>query len=291
MVFEFSEQIVLFSHLSDDQADTYHLILSADGIEHQIYENASGWYLELAATDAARARALIRAYLAEVMAPPETPLRLELPPPAWGSAVVAALFLLGCHLMVLNHSQPDDVWRLFGASARYILIGEYYRTITALMLHADSLHLLSNLAGLTLFGASVAGIMGPGAGWLLILGSGALGNLVNAWIRQSGHLSIGASTAVFAALGLLAGWQAMRLAGGQRALRGVWIPLGGGLALLAMLGAGVHTDVLAHATGFVCGLGMGIAYHLFVPVRPSWPTQRNCLLLLGLLIIAAWYRV
>ena len=44
---------------------------------------------------------------------------------------------------------------------------------------------------------------GYGVGWLLILLAGALGNLASAWLYQSHHLSGGASTAVFAALGIL----------------------------------------------------------------------------------------
>jgi hypothetical protein len=49
---------------------------------------------------------------------------------------------------------------------------------------------------------------GAGLGALALLAAGALGNLADAWLRAGEHLSIGASTAVFAAVGLLGGSEA-----------------------------------------------------------------------------------
>ena len=55
--------------------------------------------------------------------------------------------------------------------------------------------------------------IGGGFAWLLILAGGAVGNLMNVIVQQPEHTAIGASTSVFAALGLLAAylWTARRL--------------------------------------------------------------------------------
>src|SRR5437870_5413008 len=82
-------------------------------------------------------------------------------------------------------------------------------------------------------------------------------NLATAAVRRGRHLSVGASTATFAALGILAGLQVVRRfrhgARGRRA----WLPLAAGLGLFAMLGVGEHADVLAHLFGLGVGAVVG----------------------------------
>jgi rhomboid protease GluP len=80
-------------------------------------------------------------------------------------------------------------------------------------------------------------------------------------IAPSTHRAVGASTAVFAALGLLSGfaWR-QRLALRER-FRYRWAPLFAGVCLLAFLGAGdQHVDVLGHALGFMTGIAVGWIY-------------------------------
>jgi hypothetical protein len=75
------------------------------------------------------------------------------------------------------------------------------------------------------------------------------------------HSSIGASTAVFATLGLLAAyaWRRRAADGGRWAYR--WAPLVAGVILLGFTGAGgERTDVLAHLTGFVMGAVAGAGH-------------------------------
>jgi membrane associated rhomboid family serine protease len=96
---------------------------------------------------------------------------------------------------------------------------------------------------------------------ILLAGTGA--NLLTAWTETQDHLSVGASTATFAALGLVVGLQCVRRwRGGGQVRRRAWLAAGAGLALLAMLGFGARADVFAHAyglgLGFVLGLGAGI---------------------------------
>jgi rhomboid protease GluP len=75
-----------------------------------------------------------------------------------------------------------------------------------LSLHADPLHLMSNLASGVIFGIFVAQILGSGVAWLTILLAGALGNALNALVQSPEHTATGASTAIFGALGILSGY-------------------------------------------------------------------------------------
>ena len=151
------------------------------------------------------------------------------------------------------------------AESGAILRGEWWRTITALTLHADAAHIGANLATGLLFAAFALPRFGTGVTWLAIVLSGALGNAVNAWgYRGEWHGSIGASTACFGALGILMGaevfarWREPR----TRSRWQLVLPLGAGLGLLAFLGVGEkggHVDYMAHCWGFVVGAVEGVA--------------------------------
>jgi rhomboid protease GluP len=139
--------------------------------------------------------------------------------------------------------------------------GEWWRLGTALFLHADVGHLLANLiSGLFAFSAVLA-TLGRGRGWLLLALAALLGNLAIAGLNYAGpYRSLGASTAVFAALGLLTGRAVRVLLRPDRPhpWRAVFAPLAAGLTLLALLGAGdSRTDVGAHVAGFAAGLVLG----------------------------------
>jgi rhomboid protease GluP len=129
---------------------------------------------------------------------------------------------------------------------------------TALSLHADPLHLMSNLASGVIFGIFVAQILGSGVAWLTILLAGALGNALNALVQSPEHTAIGASTAIFGALGILSGYmRRSRVVPWRGGLRR-WAPLGAGIMLLAFLGfSGERTDIGAHVAGFAMGGVMG----------------------------------
>ena len=139
--------------------------------------------------------------------------------------------------------------------------GEWWRLATALFLHADNGHLISNaLIGIIVFSAVISTI-GERLGWLLLAGASLTGNLmIAAIIYPAPYRSLGASTAIFAGIGLLTG-RAIGLMRHTRPYRwrAMFLPLAAGLALLGLYGAGgLHTDVGAHFTGFLAGLGFGI---------------------------------
>ena len=86
----------------------------------------------------------------------------------------------------------------------------------------------------------------------------ALANGLEAQWAPATYRSVGASTAVFTALGLMAAhsWKIRLPLRQSRARR--WAPLVAGTVLLGWLGtAGEGTDILAHLLGFVVGCLLG----------------------------------
>jgi membrane associated rhomboid family serine protease len=136
--------------------------------------------------------------------------------------------------------------------------GELWRLFTALTLHAGIKHLLSNLVFGVFFGLFAGRLLGSGVAWLTIVLAAATGNALNTLLLDSAHRSIGASTAVFAALGVVAGYVWFRRLMSQDRWSNRYGPIVGGLALLMYTGTGgPNTDVGAHLFGFVCGFAAG----------------------------------
>ena len=277
------------------------LVLSAAGIAHSIGRDGREWVLRAAPLDAPRALAELAAYeleLRQMEAVEGAPMgELEQKVDALEvlrGFLVVTFFLVGGAVL---QAQSGDAWREAGllSSQRLLAHGEWWRAVTALTLHADVPHVVANLAAGLLFGGWLTTSFGAGLAWLLILLSGALGNLLTAWIYfPTEHRSLGASTAVFGALGLLVGdtlGQLCRRRHGRSWWR--WIlPLGAGVSLLAYLGAGegkASVDVLAHLSGFFVGLPLGAAVALLqMRRRISATVQLVCGILAGGVLIAAW---
>lgn len=141
--------------------------------------------------------------------------------------------------------------------------GQVWRTATALTLHADVVHLASNCVAGIGFALLVCRLFGAGLGWLLVLLAGIAGNFMTAALYYPDpHLAIGASTAVFGALGILTAsgiWMSVRQREVQLSLPQWMLPLVGGFVLLGLLGVGDGPiDVLGHLNGFLCGAVLGL---------------------------------
>ncbi len=206
------------------------------------------------------------------------------------SGIAVALFLLSIHLAVSASSAPEDYIAVFGADARRILDGEMYRCITALLLHADAAHIAGNMAGMVIFGGAVCVVTGSGVGWLMILASGIFGNLMNALAYETGHMSVGASTAVFGAVGILCAFQAVNAARTGKGWKRTALAFGSGLALLAFLGTSARSDVGAHLFGFFCGVLMGGGYRLWMGHPLGMKGQVLCAIATASTVLLAWVR-
>jgi rhomboid protease GluP len=153
-----------------------------------------------------------------------------------------------------------DAFDLGELNAARVQSGQWWRAWTALTLHLDVGHLVANLGAGVWFGYLVARELGSGSSWFLIVNGAALANWLEAELAPATHRSVGASTAVFTALGMLAAhsWRTRFHLPQRWALR--WAPLVAGVVLLGWLGsAGEGTDLVAHATGFIVGVLIGAA--------------------------------
>jgi membrane associated rhomboid family serine protease len=185
-----------------------------------------------------------------------------------GSVLVALVLM--AFFAVTGPRAAGSTWFSAGSSdASQVLQGEWWRTVTALTLHADGAHVLSNVAIGTLVVGAVMRSEGVGFGAALVLASGAVGNFVNAWAHRALHNSVGFSTAVFGAIGILGGLAYVRSRRRVSKVRPAWTALGVSLALLAMLGTGgERTDLFAHLFGGLAGLGLGVLV-AWARARPS----------------------
>jgi rhomboid protease GluP len=237
----------------------FSLVLEAKGIEHEVRENADAWVLAAVPTSVHRAYEEISRYSAERSVPRSVAPSIE---PFAGAGIGAVGFVL---ILLLTAYCAGA--QLFGADwlSRGALDSgaarEWWRAVTALTLHLDQEHLLGNLLFGVFAGIAAGRLLGPGVAWASILGAGALANYVEILIAPVTHRAVGASTAVFAALGLLAGlaWRQRLTLRERRWYR--WAPLIAGICLLTLLGAGnAHVDVLGHGLGFLFGVGAGWLY-------------------------------
>ncbi len=192
-----------------------------------------------------------------------------------GSGVYAGLEVLIAYLAGIQAFGAD--WLTRGSlDAQRGGAGQWWRAVTALTLHLDQAHLLGNL----LFGIGIGGLagraFGPGIAWAGILFAGALANYLDMLASPPTHRAVGASTAVFAALGLLVGFAWRHGLTLRERFAYAYGPLFGGVVLLALLGAGdEHVDVLGHALGFIAGVGTGWLYsRLGIPRSRGSGVQR-----------------
>lgn len=256
----------LFSGLSTDQVQIYALVLTASGITHHVSGQKARWSIAVQIQHRNAAVKAIRLYLKEN---PDTTAHVQtggIPGVRTYSAGYITTVLLLLHLLIGPGSQQQVFITAFGADADRILNGEIYRCVTALLLHSDFQHLFGNLVGLALFGTAIAYPCGWGIGWLLILAAGISGNFITAFWYQQNHLAIGASTAVFGAVGMCSTIQLrFRFWNKSEKTKFSWrkgMPLTAGLALLGLLGTSPRADLMAHLSGFVIGLVLGYAVGL-----------------------------
>jgi membrane associated rhomboid family serine protease len=207
-----------------------------------------------------------------------------------GTAAFAAVLIAAAYCTGIQAFGVD--WLDAGSlDARTGGAGEWWRAVTALTLHLDQAHLLGNLLFGALFGTLAGSAFGPGIAWSSILAAGAVADYLDMVISPPEHRAAGASTAVFAALGLLSGFSWRLRLTLREQFRYRWAPLFGGVCLLTMLGAGgEHVDVLGHALGFVMGIALGWIYaRLGIPrsraSTPQWVAGAAALAV----IAVAWF--
>jgi len=271
------------------EIDLWSLVLSAVGMEHRVRPDAGGWIIAVPAEAVERAQQEIAAYEAENVAWPPAPT-----PPDPAVHRPPTIILLGALLIFHSFTGPwnaQNKWFVRGAvdAGRVLNEGEWWRVVTALTLHSEAGHLAGNI----LIGGIIIHLLwrqiGTGVGLFSVIAAGALGNSLNVIVRGTEHLSVGFSSAVFAAVGLLAMQEIIRLH--RISVRSMALPLAAALGLLGFIGTeGEHTDLGAH----FFGLGSGLAIGCIVPAAQAWargcrfPVQQALALLTLLSILICW---
>jgi rhomboid protease GluP len=246
---------------TEQEAAEHGLVVLASGYSYWLASGSDGIRLmiEPAAVDVTRAH--LAAYDRESIGWPPPPIT-----DPWLPAKVdffTPLLWAAAVLVIFNLTARFPTWIDRGALRADAVFtgGEWWRPVTALFLHADAAHVTSNaVSGLLVFSA-VLSTLGRARGWLLLSFSAVAGNLaVAAASYPEPYSSIGASTAIFAGVGLLSG-RSVRIAWRSthpHRWRAMFAPFAAGATVLALYGAGgQRVDVGAHLAGFVAGFVLG----------------------------------
>jgi len=235
------------------------LVLTSLQIPHQLIDDSGTCVLIVPAQFSAQASNELQLYDEE-----NPPIRPKTVPKIEHQNAVPGLvgyvFVVCMIAGMAGYSFFQSNWFVAGrVDGELIRNGEIWRLFTALTLHSGVRHLLSNIVFGVFFGLFAGRLLGSGVAWLAIVLAAASGNALNTLFLDATHRSIGASTAVFAALGLVAGYVWFGKLMSQERWSNRYGPIVGGLALLMYTGTGgENTDIGAHLLGFVCGFGAGL---------------------------------
>jgi len=147
---------ILFENLTQKQTDTCVLVLSSSGVLHRITKNKKSWDVWVDESHYNRALMSMELYFKENRAalPDFSEKNVEITIDTVISGIIMSIMLLLWYIMAQNTGDTKEIVNRFGASAVKIYDGEYYRSLTALMLHKDEVHLAGNMIGLFVFGTA-----------------------------------------------------------------------------------------------------------------------------------------
>lgn len=254
-----SNLVEVFRSLRMPDCDQQTLILAAVGIHSWTVVRGGVFVVVVPEESAELARQHLVEAAQEAAAPVHVPKLPKSRPRAWSGSILYALVMIAVAYAAGSGLNGVD-WLAAGALNGAIpATHEWWRVITALTLHADVGHLLSNLAFGIVLGYLASRTLGGGVAWAGILIGAMMGNALDALWMPEQQRSIGASTAVFATLGILSAYAwTLETATNLRWAKRLG-PLIAGVILLGFLGAGgERTDVVAHITGFASGCLLGV---------------------------------
>jgi len=284
------EWVAVFEAPRFDAVSERSLVLTSLEIPNEMMRLDGGYVVYVPAEFAERSKFELWQYGQENRR--ELPRRSVRPAPALDAVPgVAAYVILICLVAWLaGEAAFGKDWLAAGRmDGQLFRAGEWWRSFTALTLHGDMAHLAGNIVFGGLFGLLAGRVAGSGLAWLGVVLAAALGNTINTLLLMPGHRSIGASTAVFAALGLVSGfvWRGRFMAQDRWPYRVG--PIVGGIALLAYTGTGdENTDIGAHLAGFACGFAIGMLLLRFVDYFSKRFVQLAAGLLALLSIVTSW---
>lgn len=240
---------------SESKVWEWSLVLLSMGIDHRIIDDNNKLYIEVETNNLNRAKKEIIQYEKEnregLQNNPTLNESYDFEASFW---ILISILLF--HLVVKNSPFPFFELGCFSSFAIYK--GEFWRLVTALFLHRDIAHVLSNLFWEGIFLYFLLKKIPPGMCWFFVLLSGTLGNLINYFVQPINHISIGFSTSVFGTIGIGIGVNI------PENLKGAFIFFMCGLGFFSMLGiGGPNVDIIAHFMGLISGLSLGLIIRTF----------------------------
>lgn len=253
---------ILIPARSRRQAMDWALVLASQDIISTIVCDEKQWGVLVEEPDAERSRNILFQWRKE-----NRGWKWQQPVPVTGIVFhwASILWALGIALLYAwsIHSNVKEAGMM---NSQAVLDGQWWRLFTAITLHADPGHLASNaISGALLIGLAMARY---GAG-VALLGSflgGVLGNVAGLFLfARAGHLSLGASGMVMAALGLLAVQSVIHWRKNLAASSLIVRALAAAVLILVLTGFSPQSDVVAHVGGFIGGAFIGFCLNWIPP--------------------------
>ncbi|HMB30639.1 MAG TPA: rhomboid family intramembrane serine protease [Desulfohalobiaceae bacterium] len=269
------------------------LVLSSKSIPHELSFKDSEWQIWVPLSLMGKALYEIEIYTQEnqerITADKEPSFYGRFEPTFWIFLFLILFYKLS-HSDLIRLKDKPLAWNQIGCVDVWeVCQGQWWRLVTGLTLHGSITHLLSNVVVGSVFVIMVCRNFGSGFGWFCVLLAGIIGNGLNCLVQPYEHSSIGSSTSIFGAVGLMAGARIFRES--DQGLFKQVLPFMAGLGLLALLGTGgKNTDLGAHIFGFLSGLVVGFLVRGFpITFSEQWLYLNRIFGLLALgIILFSW---
>lgn len=262
------------------------VVLTAMGVDCVVCHGEGVWVLLVAEGDAARARLEISGYEdGEERRLAERTGQMEVGPAPgeFRGGLAFSFLLMGAY--VVQKATPDEVVEGWVMDVVRVRAGEWWRLVTALGVHGSFEHVFANgVIGGFLF-AFLAREWRTWLALVMALMCGVLGNGLNLIFHWGGeHRSIGASTSVFAVMGLLFahGWVGAGGVGIRGRLRAWVLPFGGAAAMYSFFaGDPTHSldfhrvDHTAHFGGWLAGVIAGLPVARWIQRRTQNAVEKT----------------
>jgi rhomboid protease GluP len=182
----------------------------------------------------------------------------------WGTwaAVVAIIALFGLQTLLVRGIGDFGLIDLGGNASLLVRDGEWFRLVTASLLHENARHLVGNALVLLLVGGILEPLIGSRQFLLVLLASCVASQVVSAWVglHYGDYVyAIGISGGLYGLVGALAAVTlrfGTALPGGYRLPMRAWAYFAVSVLVLPFFVRRV--DHAAHIGGFACGLLLGL---------------------------------
>ena len=192
--------------------------------------------------------------------------------------ITISLIVINVIVYLLSLIDYNGIVNNFANYYLYVQNGEYYRLITSMFVHANILHLLSNMYALYVVGPIIEKYYGKGKYLLIYLGSGIIGSLFS--VVLTNYASGGASGAIFGLFGALLYFGYKYRATLDGFLRSSIIPTLLVNLILGFMIPGI--DISAHLGGLIGGLLL--SYQVGVVNKEKTKDKINGLIIIMILV-------